>query len=105
MGRNTADLADHLWAENLQQVQDFIPLPLTTSAAMYVASASPKGKTIHIPKGQAEKRLQLSLLQYHDSRNIKAIADYLHSRKAEELLSRIRHIQATAKKNPDRGFE
>jgi len=104
---DTLKLTEYLVDKNLRlrQVQDFIPLPLTTSAAMYVASASPKGKTIHIPKGQAEKRLQLSLLQYHDSRNIKAIADYLHSRKAEELLSRIRHIQATAKKNPDRGFE
>ena len=104
---DTLKLTEYLVSRNwhIRQVQDFIPLPMTTSAAMYFAGRSTKGKNIHIPKGQAEKRLQLSLLQYHDSRNIKAIADYLHSRKAEELLSRIRHIQATAKKNPDRGFE
>ena len=48
---------------NLQQVQDFIPLPMTPSAAMYVTGLDfDTGKPIHVAKGAGERRLQRQAL-------------------------------------------
>jgi uncharacterized radical SAM protein YgiQ len=88
----TEYLVNRNW--RLRQVQDFVPVPLTMSAAMYVSSLSPRKKTIHIPRGQGEKKLQLALLQYHDRRNAKMLANYLSSRNLHKLLARIRHAQS-----------
>lgn len=88
----TEYLVNRNW--RLRQVQDFVPVPLTMSAAMYVSGLSPRKKTIHIPRGQGEKKLQLALLQYHDRRNAKMLANYLSSRNLHKLLTRIRHAQS-----------
>lgn len=88
----TEYLVNRNW--RLRQVQDFVPVPLTMSAAMYVSGLSPRKKTIHIPRGQGEKKLQLALLQYHDRRNAKMLANYLSSRNLHKLLARIRHAQS-----------
>ena len=89
-------LTEYLVKRNwrVRQVQDFIPIPLTMSAAMYVAGVSPSKKTIFIPRGQGEKKLQLALLQYHDRRNAKMLANYLSSRDRQQLLGRIRQAQS-----------
>ncbi|MGH2270618.1 YgiQ family radical SAM protein [Anaerohalosphaeraceae bacterium U12dextr] len=88
----TEYLVNRNW--RLRQVQDFVPVPLTMSAAMYVSGLSPRKKTIHIPRGQGEKKLQLALLQYHDRRNAKMLANYLSSKNLHKLLARIRHAQS-----------
>ncbi len=89
-------LTDYLLNRNWQvrQVQDFVPIPLTMSAAMYVSGMSPRKKTIFIPRGHSEKKLQIALLQYHQPQNAKLLANYLSSRNMHKLLSRIRHIQS-----------
>ncbi len=74
-----------------QQVQDFVPVPMSLAAAMYVSGLSPKGKKIYVPKGQAEKRLQMSLLRYSDKRNWRTIEKYLSPRGRHKLLAKIRH--------------
>jgi hypothetical protein len=56
---------DHLrksqW--NLQQVQDFIPLPMTPSAAMYVTGLDyDTGKPIHVARGAGERLRQRQAL-------------------------------------------
>jgi uncharacterized radical SAM protein YgiQ len=63
----------------LQQVQDFTPVPLTLSTAMYVSAIDSKGKKIHIPKGHSEKKLQFALLQYQQPQNRKMLINYFTS--------------------------
>lgn len=47
----------------LQQVQDFIPLPMTMGCAMYCAETLPNGKSIKVNKGLAERRNQRQMLR------------------------------------------
>jgi uncharacterized radical SAM protein YgiQ len=49
---------------NLQQVQEFIPLPMTPSAAMYVTGLDfDTGKPIHVARGAGERMEQLRALR------------------------------------------
>ncbi|MHC4511384.1 MAG: YgiQ family radical SAM protein, partial [Planctomycetota bacterium] len=62
-----------------RQVQDFVPIPLTLSTAMYVSGLDPAGQSIHVPRSRKEKRLQAALLQYYQPRNKKIISDFLRA--------------------------
>lgn len=88
-------LTEYLVNRNWQvrQVQDFVPGPLTLSTAMYVSGCDAKGNKIHVPRGQSEKKLQLALLQYHDSRNRRMLANYLSGRNLNKLLAKIVRVQ------------
>jgi uncharacterized radical SAM protein YgiQ len=74
----------------LQQVQDFTPVPLTLSTAMYVSGKDIKGKRIHVPKGHSEKKLQIALMQYKQPQNRKVLIDYLTSIGRADLLAKVR---------------
>jgi uncharacterized radical SAM protein YgiQ len=76
-----------------RQVQDFSPIPLTTSTAMYVSGLDTKGEKIFVPKGHKEKILQAALLQYCESKNGKRVTDFLRRRGRTDLISRINHLQ------------
>jgi uncharacterized radical SAM protein YgiQ len=54
-------LASMRWSP--QQVQDFIPLPMTMAAAMYVAGKSPDGRSINVNRGLRERRPQIKMLK------------------------------------------
>jgi uncharacterized radical SAM protein YgiQ len=73
-----------------RQVQDFVPVPLAMSTAMYVSGIDNHRRKIYIPRGRREKRLQAALLQYYQPRNEKIIADFLRSIKRNDLLTKIR---------------
>lgn len=47
----------------LQQVQDFIPLPMTMGCAMYCAEILPDGTPIQVNKGLAQRREQIKILK------------------------------------------
>ncbi len=50
----------------LQQVQAFIPLPMTMAAAMYWSGIDPvSGQVLQVPKSERERRQQQALLQPH----------------------------------------
>ena len=76
-----------------RQVQDFSPIPMTMSTAMYVSGLDTKGRKIHIPRGHREKILQAALLQYYEPRNKKVINDFLQSRNRTDLISKISRLQ------------
>jgi uncharacterized radical SAM protein YgiQ len=76
-----------------RQVQDFVPVPLTMSTAMYVSGTDSRGKNIYVPRGRAEKRLQAALLQYYNSRNAKIVDEFLRSKNAADLLRKIKHAR------------
>jgi len=75
-----------------QQVQDFVPIPLTLSAAMYVAGTDAGRKPIHVPRSRREKRLQAALLQYYQPHNRKLINPFLQLKGRTDLLSRINRM-------------
>jgi uncharacterized radical SAM protein YgiQ len=81
-----------------RQTQDFIPIPLTLSAAMYVSGTDSKGRKIFIPKGQKEKRLQIALLQYYDIRNESTIAEFLRLGGRTDLLKKIKRMTIKTRK-------
>ncbi len=75
-----------------RQVQDFVPVPLTLSTAMYVAGQDTRGRKIHVPGGRREKRLQAALLQYYREPNARLITEYLQAGGHAELLNDLRRI-------------
>jgi uncharacterized radical SAM protein YgiQ len=75
-----------------RQVQDFVPIPLTLSTAMYVSGTNPAGRNIHVPRSRKEKRLQAALLQYYEPRNKKLISDFLADHRRTDLLPKISHL-------------
>lgn len=76
--------------QRLQQVQDFTPVPLTLSTAMYVSGKDVKGRKIHVPKGHGERKLQIALMQYQLPRNRKMLIKYLSSKGRDDLISQLR---------------
>jgi uncharacterized radical SAM protein YgiQ len=75
-----------------RQVQDFVPIPLTLSTAMYVSGTDAKGRAINISSSRKEKRLQAALLQYYQPRNKKLISDFLREQHRTDLLPKINHL-------------
>jgi len=76
-----------------RQVQDFVPISLTLSAAMYVSGRDTRKRQIYVPRGRSEKRLQAALLQYYQPRNRKTVADFLKLIRRADLLGKIRRLQ------------
>lgn len=64
--KNAATIIDKFLAKNhwsLQQVQDFIPLPMTIASAMYHEEMDYNGNPIKVSKGLQERRHQLNILK------------------------------------------
>jgi uncharacterized radical SAM protein YgiQ len=78
-----------------RQVQDFVPISLTLSTAMYVSGTDPRGRRTYIPRGRRDKHLQAALLQYYQPRNEKVLVDFLKSVNRGDLLSKVRHMQSS----------
>ncbi|MBU1853110.1 MAG: YgiQ family radical SAM protein, partial [Candidatus Omnitrophica bacterium] len=57
-----------------EQVQDYIPLPMTISGSMYYTEKNPlTGKNLYVAKTQSERAMQRALLQYKNPKNRKHI--------------------------------
>ncbi len=87
-------LTEYLVSRSWQprQVQDFVPVPLTASTAMYVAGRDSRGRPIHVPTGRREKRTQAALLQYYREPNAKLITEHLRSSGHEDLLKSLQRL-------------
>lgn len=49
-----------------EQIQDFIPLPMTRSSVMYYTGMDPvTGKALYVPKGRSERERQRRMVQPH----------------------------------------
>lgn len=61
-----------------EQVQDFLPLPMTASAAMYYTGKDPfTGRQVYVARGERERKLQRALLQYFNPSNKKLVIEAL----------------------------
>ena len=86
-------LMEYLISRNWRprQVQDFTPVALAASTAMYVSGLSTTGEKIHVPRGHSEKTLQLAMMQYYLLENYERIAGWLGGRRPE-LLSKMKRL-------------
>jgi radical SAM superfamily enzyme YgiQ (UPF0313 family) len=91
---HSVKLTEYLVSRSWQprQVQDFVPVPLTLSTAMYVAGQDAGGRKIHVPGGRREKRLQAALLQYYREPNARLIIEHLQSSGHADLLKDLHRI-------------
>jgi len=96
---DTLKLTEYLVSRSWKprQVQDFVPIPMTASTAMYVSGIDSRKKQIHIPQSRREKRLQLALLQYYQPRNRKLVSQFLTQQDKRGLLLKIGHLEKRQK--------
>jgi uncharacterized radical SAM protein YgiQ len=81
------ELAIYLKKSNirLQQIQEFIPLPMTRSALYYVADRDENGNKLYVAKGR-EIRLRKALIQWYIPANRKYIIEALKLAKREDVM-------------------
>lgn len=61
-----------------EQIQDFIPLPMTLSGCIYYTEKHPfTGKQVYVAKTFRERKMQRALLQYKNPKNQRLINDAL----------------------------
>lgn len=66
-----------------QQVQDFIPLPMTASAAMYHTGKDPfSGRAVYVTRSLRERRMHRALVQYRNPANRRYIIEALRAIKS-----------------------
>ena len=101
---DSVKLTEYLVSRSWQprQVQDFVPVPLTLSTAMYVSGQDPAGHRIHVPDGRREKRLQAALLQYYREPNVRLITEHLESSGHTNLLRDLRRLWSNNRRRKKR---
>ncbi len=83
------ELAEHLKSTGFvpDQAQDFYPTPGTLSTAMYRTGLDPRTmESIHVARGDHEKRLQRALLQFNKRENHALVAEALREAGREDLI-------------------
>ncbi len=84
---------------NLQQVQSFIPTPMTLATAMYWTGINPMSKQdLFVPKDRTDRKIQAALLQPQKKENRGIVRRYLRGREGIDPVLAAR--QAAAAKNP-----
>jgi len=82
------EMARYLIARNMhpEQIQDFIPLPLTLSGVIYYTQEDPfSGKSVYVAKTFRERKMQRALIQYRNPANRPLIREALKRLKAPDL--------------------
>ncbi|MDD5216963.1 MAG: YgiQ family radical SAM protein [Candidatus Omnitrophica bacterium] len=108
--KDSLELALYLVERRMQpeQIQDFIPLPMTVSACMYHTGKHPfTGEKVPVAKSFKERQLQRALLQYGQPKNRKLVSEALDILKRGDLkkifLSRTRGIKSGPASNSGKG--
>lgn len=70
-----------------EQVQEFIPLPMTRACVQYTTGMDPiTRQTLYVPRGGRERRLQKALVRWKDPENKKLVLEALHEAEREDLI-------------------
>ena len=70
----------------VEQVQNFLPTPMTAATTMYYTGLDPfTGKTVHVPKGE-ERSFQRALLQPKLVKNYRLVVKALKQLGREDLI-------------------
>ncbi len=82
-----------------EQIQDFIPTPMTRATAMYHTGSDPlTRKRVHVPRSLQERRMQRALLQYDRPANRKLLESALAELDAMHVLPKF--LGAAAPQSP-----
>ena len=79
------------------QVQAFLPSPMSTATAMYHSGVNPlrristESEEVHIPKGLKIRKIHKAFLRYHDPANWPIIRDALHQIGRTDLIGSAPH--------------
>jgi uncharacterized radical SAM protein YgiQ len=75
-----------------EQIQDFMPLPLTLSGAMYYTGEHPlTGEKVYSAKTFRERKMHRALIQYRHPNNKGLVREALSMLKKEDLLGRFQY--------------
>ena len=86
---DTLELSLYLMRRKIhpEQIQDFMPLPLTLSGCIYYTEKHPlSGEKVYVPKTFRERKMHRALIQYRNPANRKFIHEALRILKNEHLL-------------------
>jgi uncharacterized radical SAM protein YgiQ len=86
---DTLELALYLAQRKMhpEQIQDFIPLPMTVSGCMYYTEKHPfTGKKIYVAKTFRERKMHRALIQYWNPSNREYVREALKSLGKEDLV-------------------
>lgn len=73
-----------------EQIQDFMPLPMTLSGTIYHTEKDPfTGKKIYVAKSFRERKMHRALIQYKNPKNAPLVVEALRLLRKEHLLSRL----------------
>jgi hypothetical protein len=100
--RETLKLALYLAKRRIkpEQIQDFIPTPMTRATCMHHTGVDPaSGKPVHVPRTLKERRMQRALLQYDRPANRKLLEAALAELDSLHVLPK---FQAAAGPRPAR---
>ncbi len=89
--RETLELALYLSQRGMcpEQIQDFLPAPMTVSSCMYWTEKDPfSGKKMYVSKTFRERKMQRALVQYNNPANTKLVIRALGELNAAYLLPR-----------------
>jgi uncharacterized radical SAM protein YgiQ len=74
---------------NPEQIQDYLPLPMTASASMYHTGRDPfTGRAVYVAKGDRERKLQRALVQSSQPENRRYVIEALRRLGKPELIGR-----------------
>jgi uncharacterized radical SAM protein YgiQ len=84
-----------------EQVQEFIPLPMTRAQVQYTTGIDPVSRReLYVPRGGRERRLQKALVRWKDPDNRKLVLEALHEAEREDLVEPF--LKALARRAPPR---
>jgi uncharacterized radical SAM protein YgiQ len=70
-----------------EQIQDYLPLPMTLAGCMYYTEKDPMtGKGVYVAKGLRERKLQRALIQYSQPENKRYVIEALRNLKRMDLM-------------------
>ena len=73
-----------------EQIQDFIPLPMTLSGAMYHTEKDPfTGKGLYVAKTFRERKMHRALIQYRNPKNTPLVREALKILKKDHLIPQL----------------
>lgn len=86
-----------------EQVQEFIPLPMTRACVQYATGRDPvSGEKLYVPRGERERRQQKALVRWKAPTSRRLVEEALHEAGRTDLLPRFRHLAAAAQRKPPR---
>jgi len=100
---DAVELFEKLFARDYspEQVQEFIPLPMTRANVQFVTGIDPLTmEPVYVPRGARERRLQKALVRWKAPQNRRLVEEALASAGRADLLERFRRHPAARRARP-----